>query len=109
MRRNLLSPGKQSDGAKELGLRAHHVGQGQRAWGRGDPLLPLRSRQRMGYLDQEDIRADEFHDAIAVVIAQTQCLSAVQLGHDPLEAGGGVQDTLHSASRSARMAGTPMS
>src|SRR5205814_1387549 len=73
-----------------------------------DAALALGAGQRVGNLDGENVRGQEFVGAVPVVLPQPVGLVGVGLGDDPLESRTRITDVPHE-SRSSRIAGTPMS
>lgn len=74
-----------------------------------DALLPFGPRQGMGNFDVKDVRCDEFVKRVLEMDADAVGFRGVSFGDRPFESHAGIQAVFHSASRSSRMAGTPMS
>src|SRR5207253_2489620 len=104
----LVGPWQQRNVGGKLRADGHKIGKGEGALRRSNSFLALGPSNGMSDFDQEDVRSNKFYEAVAEVIPQLQGLVGVQLGDDPFETYGRIEDALHARSRSSRIAGTPM-
>src|SRR5713101_7425712 len=73
-----------------------------------NPLLACGRGKAVGDFRREDVGREEFVNAVAVLIPQTDRLAGVRFRKDPLERHAAVENVLHGRSRVSRMRSTAM-